>query len=150
GSAAGGRLRSSRHGDVVPDERARVRLAALAEMKHDAPVGALDLVNEPRASVDALAEGLADLLRLAVVGAALDLASLGVLADPDRLAVDAGRGRGRAARLPDGLGLEGGLLAPGDLAQRLPQLLRGRVSPVPEAAPDPMDAQQRVEHEGER
>src|SRR5437867_4049262 len=74
--------------------------------------------------------------RLAPAAAALELAALGVLAHPYDLAVDARVGR--CALLPHGLRVEARLLGAGDLPQSQPQLVRGGVAPVPEAAPAPV------------
>src|SRR5215211_6920547 len=112
--------------------------------------GALHRVDEPRPAVHrGLPEPIADLRLLALVHATLDLPAVRVLPDPDRLRLDARARRGRSAVLPDRLRVERRLLPPRDLPQRLPQLLGGRVAPIPEAAPDAVNAQQRVEHERE-
>src|SRR5690349_6473331 len=104
-SAAGARPRScGRRDDAVPGERTRVRRPALAEVQRGAAVGALHLVDEPRAPVDLGAPDLgADGRDIALVEAALELASIGVLPDPDHAGSDAGVERGRAAHPPDRL-----------------------------------------------
>src|SRR5215210_545237 len=137
----------------MPDLAAPVRLAALAQVDGDAIALALALdgVDDPRPAVDArLAELVADLRLVALEDAALDLAAVGILADPDGRCLDAGAGRRGPAVLPHRLRVERRLLPARDLPQRLPQLLGRWVAPVPEAAPDVVDAARRVEDERER
>src|SRR5688572_9119928 len=104
-------------------------------------VGLLDAADDPRAPVDHRPpQPVADLGDLALVHAPLELVALRVLANPDHRRVDPRVRRRGPARLPGRLRIEARLLGGRDLAQGKPQLVGRRVAPVPEAAPDSVDA----------
>jgi hypothetical protein len=119
-------------------------------MDGDATVDPLDVMDEPWPSVDGRAREFgADLGHLPGVDAALDLAALAVLADPDDLRIDSGVRRRKATRTPHRLRLVRRLLGTSDLAKSEAKLVRSRIAPEPEAAPEAMNPKPRIEDERE-
>jgi hypothetical protein len=135
---------------MVADLARVVQGSLLAEVDGHPAIAALDLLDDPGPSVDRrAAELVADLWNRPLVHAPPELPALRALTDPDHVAGDARARRRRAAALPDVLRIERGLLLARDLAEREAELVGRRISPVPEAAPNLVDDEVRVEREGE-